>query len=312
MPGDLDRSGRRRHLQLRGQRLRRYGTPAQRRLGRLIGHGQTPGRTSPSSTTKGKSVFADEKFIGQDEISLNGNNSKSKPTSERTATSRRTAHPGTICGDERHGIGKEAAPTPQLLGCENRRKPRTSADRPAGQHRHRKRQLHAGAEMHLRALRRQSRHLHQNRTPGTATHRIIDVGRPGNPDDERQRLLRLQAEQSAREPSTCRPRRTCGSSSTRRRTAALRPGRPRSTSAATPTSSRAATTRVRAIYEIPAHLRARRRRGQYHRQLGNQPRDDLRATERNRLRRQRRMDRDDRRQDASPCTATRSSNPIRT
>lgn len=62
-------------------------------------------------TLSGKKVFADEKLIGQDEISLEGG-----PTIKTDiGTNGNIVGSGNpkICGDERHGIGKEAQPTPE-------------------------------------------------------------------------------------------------------------------------------------------------------------------------------------------------------
>lgn len=65
------------------------------------------------STVSGKNVFADEKLIGQDEILLKGN-----PYIETDiGTNGNIVNSGgpTICGNDRHGIGKEA-PTPTCDG----------------------------------------------------------------------------------------------------------------------------------------------------------------------------------------------------
>jgi hypothetical protein len=66
------------------------------------------------STVKGKSVFADEKLIGQDEITLKGN-FKVETDIGTNGSIHQSGGSGTICGDDRHGIGKEA-PTPSCSG----------------------------------------------------------------------------------------------------------------------------------------------------------------------------------------------------
>jgi hypothetical protein len=76
------------------------------------------------ATVKGKSVFADEKFIGQDEINLKGN-FKIETDIGTNGNILQDGKSGTICGDDRHGIGKEA-PTPSCFGVkteENRELP---------------------------------------------------------------------------------------------------------------------------------------------------------------------------------------------
>ena len=68
------------------------------------------------STTKGKGVFADEKFIGQDKIEVNGA-IKIEADIGTNGSITQSGSSGTICGDERHGIGK-SAPTPSCSGVE--------------------------------------------------------------------------------------------------------------------------------------------------------------------------------------------------
>lgn len=61
----------------------------------------------------GKNVFADEKLIGQDDITLNG--TPDIRTDIGTNGNVNLIGSGTICGNVRHGIGK-TAPTPQCQG----------------------------------------------------------------------------------------------------------------------------------------------------------------------------------------------------
>ena len=63
---------------------------------------------------KGKNVFADEKLIGQDGITLNGN-FKIETDIGTNGSILQNGGSGTICGNDRHGIGKEA-PTPSCDG----------------------------------------------------------------------------------------------------------------------------------------------------------------------------------------------------
>lgn len=76
------------------------------------------------TTNAGKGVFADEKFIGQDEINVKGN-FKIEADIGTNGGITQSGGSGTICGDERHGVGKEA-PTPSCSGVkteENRELP---------------------------------------------------------------------------------------------------------------------------------------------------------------------------------------------
>lgn len=76
------------------------------------------------TTTKGKGVFADEKFVGQDKIEVNGN-IRIEADIGTNGSITKNGSSGTICGDERHGVGKEA-PTPSCSGVkteENRELP---------------------------------------------------------------------------------------------------------------------------------------------------------------------------------------------
>ena len=66
------------------------------------------------STTKGQGVFADEKFVGQDEITVKGN-FKIEADIGTNGNIIQSGGSGTICGDERHGVGK-GAPTPSCSG----------------------------------------------------------------------------------------------------------------------------------------------------------------------------------------------------
>jgi hypothetical protein len=61
------------------------------------------------TTTKGQGVFADEKFIGQDKIEVNGNIKIEADIGTNGSITKNGAS-GSICGDERHGIGKSAPP----------------------------------------------------------------------------------------------------------------------------------------------------------------------------------------------------------
>jgi hypothetical protein len=65
-------------------------------------------------TSSGKGVFADEKFIGQDEITVKGN-FKIEADIGTNGNIIQSGGSGTICGDERHGVGK-GAPTPSCSG----------------------------------------------------------------------------------------------------------------------------------------------------------------------------------------------------
>ncbi len=65
-------------------------------------------------TNSGQGVFADEKFIGQDDITVKGN-FKIEADIGTNGTITQNGGAGTICGDERHGVGKEA-PTPSCSG----------------------------------------------------------------------------------------------------------------------------------------------------------------------------------------------------
>lgn len=76
------------------------------------------------STTKGQGIFADEKFIGQDQITVKGD-FKIEADIGTNGNITQSGGSGTICGDERHGIGK-GAPTPSCSGVkveENRELP---------------------------------------------------------------------------------------------------------------------------------------------------------------------------------------------
>lgn len=76
------------------------------------------------TTTKGQGVFADEKFIGQDQITVKGN-FKIEADIGTNGNIVQSGGSGTICGDERHGVGKEA-PAPSCSGVkyeENRELP---------------------------------------------------------------------------------------------------------------------------------------------------------------------------------------------
>lgn len=66
------------------------------------------------NSSKGKSVFADEKFVGQDKIEVNGN-IRIEADIGTNGSITKNGSSGTICGDERHGIGK-SAPTPSCSG----------------------------------------------------------------------------------------------------------------------------------------------------------------------------------------------------
>lgn len=65
-------------------------------------------------TNAGKGVFADEKFIGQDDITVKGN-FKIEADIGTNGYITQKGGSGTVCGDERHGVGKEA-PTPSCSG----------------------------------------------------------------------------------------------------------------------------------------------------------------------------------------------------
>jgi hypothetical protein len=76
------------------------------------------------STTNGKGVFADERMVGQDKIEVNGN-IKIEADIGTNGSIVKSGSSGTICGDERHGIG-QTAPTPSCSGVkyeENRELP---------------------------------------------------------------------------------------------------------------------------------------------------------------------------------------------
>ncbi len=76
------------------------------------------------TTTNGQGIFADEKFIGQDEITVKGN-FKIEADIGTNGSIIQNGGAGTVCGDERHGVGKEA-PTPSCSGVkteENRELP---------------------------------------------------------------------------------------------------------------------------------------------------------------------------------------------
>ena len=66
------------------------------------------------SSIAGKNVFADERLIGQDSISLGGSSLKIETDVGTNGSITQDGHP-TICGDDRHGPGKEA-PTPTCNG----------------------------------------------------------------------------------------------------------------------------------------------------------------------------------------------------
>jgi hypothetical protein len=66
------------------------------------------------NSISGKNVFADEKLIGQDGITLNGN-FKIETDIGTNGSIIQNGGSGTICGNDRHGIGKEA-PTPSCNG----------------------------------------------------------------------------------------------------------------------------------------------------------------------------------------------------
>lgn len=76
------------------------------------------------TTSDGQSVFAEEKLIGQDGITASGN-FKIEADIGTNGNIIQSGGSGTICGDERHGIGK-GAPTPSCSGVkteENRELP---------------------------------------------------------------------------------------------------------------------------------------------------------------------------------------------
>jgi hypothetical protein len=66
------------------------------------------------NSVSGKKVFADEKFIGQDGITLNGK-FEIETDIGTNGNIVQNGGSGTICGNDRHGIGKEA-PTPKCNG----------------------------------------------------------------------------------------------------------------------------------------------------------------------------------------------------
>lgn len=77
------------------------------------------------TTTKGKSVFADERFIGQDEIIVKGN-FEIEADIGTNGNVVQAGVSGDLCGDERHGIGKNGELVPQCSGTkyeENRELP---------------------------------------------------------------------------------------------------------------------------------------------------------------------------------------------
>jgi hypothetical protein len=91
-----------------------------------VGSSGTVGRRVNVSlnSINGKNVFADEKLIGQDEITLNGN-FKIETDIGTNGNIIQNGGSGTICGDDRHGVGKEA-PAPSCDGVkteENRNLP---------------------------------------------------------------------------------------------------------------------------------------------------------------------------------------------
>ena len=77
------------------------------------------------TTTKGKNVFADERFIGQDEINVKGNFDIEADIGTNGNVVQ-AGKSGDLCGDERHGIGKNGDLVPQCSGTkyeENRELP---------------------------------------------------------------------------------------------------------------------------------------------------------------------------------------------
>jgi hypothetical protein len=77
------------------------------------------------TTIKGQGVFADEKLVGQDEISLSGTQLRIEADIGTNGNITQNGN-SVVCGDERHGIGKQAQPTPQCSGVkteENRELP---------------------------------------------------------------------------------------------------------------------------------------------------------------------------------------------
>jgi hypothetical protein len=66
------------------------------------------------STVNGKNIFADEKLIGEDEVHLKGN-FKIETDIGTNGSIIQSGGSGTICGNDRHGVGKEA-PTPSCGG----------------------------------------------------------------------------------------------------------------------------------------------------------------------------------------------------
>jgi hypothetical protein len=77
------------------------------------------------TTTKGQSVFADERFIGEDQITVKGK-FKIEADIGTNGDIIQDGSSGTLCGDERHGIGKSGDLVPQCSGTkyeENRELP---------------------------------------------------------------------------------------------------------------------------------------------------------------------------------------------
>jgi len=77
------------------------------------------------TTSKGKNVFADERFIGQDEITVKGNFDIEADIGTN-GNIVQIGSSGELCGDERHGIGKSGNLVPQCSGTkyeENRELP---------------------------------------------------------------------------------------------------------------------------------------------------------------------------------------------
>jgi hypothetical protein len=65
-------------------------------------------------TLSGKNIFAEEKLIGEDEIEIEGSSTVIETNLGTNGNIVANAHP-KICGNDRHGIGKEA-PTPSCEG----------------------------------------------------------------------------------------------------------------------------------------------------------------------------------------------------
>jgi hypothetical protein len=68
-------------------------------------------------TVSGKNVFAEEKLIGEEKIEFSGSSPRIETDlgSNGDITTSGNSHP-TVCGNERHGVGKEADPTPTCEG----------------------------------------------------------------------------------------------------------------------------------------------------------------------------------------------------